>query len=116
MELVGKEQLQQSPGGNDYAKDKEWDSFLSHGGLPSAVGEVDITCLTRRDSDYHRLYAGIDALEFERRDKSERLNSKDNLRQVRVRLAVVKKHSGVLRRLIDDIKRLKRTDLDVSQC
>lgn len=111
MELVGKEQLQQSAGGNDYAKDKEWKSFLSHGGLPSSVGEVDITCLTRRDSDYRRLHAGIDALEFERIDRSEPLNSEDNLRKLRVRLAIVKKNAIVLRRLIDDIGRLKRTDV-----
>lgn len=110
-ELVGKEQLQQAPGGNDYATDKEWDSFLSHSGLPSSMGEIDITCLTRRDSDYLRLGAGLDALEFERRIKSEPLNSQDNLRQVRVRLVIAKKHAGVLRRLISDIGALKRTDL-----
>jgi hypothetical protein len=110
-ELVGKEQLQQSPRGNDYAKDKEWHSFLSHGGLPSDVGEVDITSLTRRNSDYRHLGAGIDALEFERRNKSEPLNSKANLGHVRVRLAIVKKNAKVLERLVDDLEHLKRTDL-----
>lgn len=110
-ELVGKEQLQQSAAGSAYATDKEWGTFLSHGCLPSAVGGVDITSLTSKDADYRRLSAGIDALEFERHIKSEPLNSRDNLRHLRVRFAVIKKNAAVLRRLIDDLGRLKRTDL-----
>src|SRR6185369_8648935 len=69
--------------------------------------------LTRPDIDFKRLKSAIDNLEFERREKGLPLYNPLNLHSLPAKLLVVKKHSGILKKLLKDLKLLstKLTEL-----
>lgn len=110
-EIVGKELLELAPGGNEYASDQDWDSFIEHGGLPSHFHSVNWHRLTGPGHDYARLGKGVDALDFERTEQNAPLHARENLRSARARLIVVKKNPRILERVIGDLEALHRTDL-----
>ncbi|HYU21225.1 MAG TPA: Z1 domain-containing protein, partial [Chloroflexota bacterium] len=124
MELVGEENILRNAPKDaldgeaivDYlVDDPDWRDgmFIRHGILPSAVGAPDIIRLTAYDSDYQGLRAGIAALEFERRDHEVPLYDPQNLYQANVRLAIVKKNSRVLTKLVRDLRRAKELLIEV---
>lgn len=90
----------------DYVDDPDWDSFVSHGDLPSKLGITDIYRLTTRAGDYKSLAQGISSLDFEKREPSLPLNDTKNLHQIPTRIAIVKKNKSVLTRLVKDLKRI----------
>lgn len=102
-DLIGQELLEDS-----YVGDADWGRFLKHGSRPSQLGSFDFQRLTGPDADYKSLGAGLEALQFEAADRSKPLYDKANLFKARTRIAVVKKNSMVLQRLIDDLRRTKR--------
>jgi hypothetical protein len=102
-EMIGRELLDR-----DYVSDSDWDKFLSHGAKPSDLGAFDWYRLTGPESDYKKLARGVEALQFESIDQSKPLWNKDNLFQARTRIAIVKKHSKVLDRLLSDLRLLAR--------
>lgn len=105
-ELLGKELLQ-----NDETyqtrRPADWDEFLEHGGDPADMGHYTWQRLTRPDIDFRGLKAAIDSLEFEKRLKHLPLYHPDNLHHLPVKLLVVKKNSTVLRKLANDLTKLK---------
>lgn len=121
MEVVGVENILRNVDPNDadlaasidyLHDDPEWDQFTSHGFLPSTQNYPDIIRLTNhrfagRTGDYRSLLAGITALEFEKYDNTLSLNHPSNLDRCSARLVVVKKNSGVLKRLVNDLKSIK---------
>ncbi|MFD3439617.1 Z1 domain-containing protein [Streptomyces sp. NPDC058685] len=111
MELVGRENILRgaSEYESDYADDPAWaqGKFLSHGGLPSALGGFDIVRMTTRDNDYKSLLQGIVALEFEKQEPALPLHDPRNLHRSSARLMVVKKNQAVLARLVQDLNKIK---------
>jgi hypothetical protein len=97
----------------DYWGEPDWDTFVSHGELPSIQGHPDIYRLTTKDFDYKALLQGIEALDFQRFDMSRPLNAPENLRHVPARVAIVKKNATVLKRLVKDLKRLTALPEDI---
>ncbi|MBO9712474.1 Z1 domain-containing protein [Sphingomonas sp.] len=102
-EMIGQELLDR-----DYVTDDDWDLFLKHGARPSTLGAFDWYRLTGPESDYQKLGRGIEALQFERLDQQKPLWHPDNLFATRSRIAIVKKHSAVLNRLLADLRLLQR--------
>ncbi|MEV0034559.1 Z1 domain-containing protein [Streptomyces sp. NPDC050804] len=111
MELVGRENILRgaSEYESDYADDPAWaqDKFVSHGGLPSALGGFDIVRMTTRDNDYKSLLQGIVALEFEKQEPALSLHDPRNLHRSSARLMVVKKNKSVLAKLVKDLNKIK---------
>lgn len=103
-DLIGRELLH-----SDYAGDAEWDKFLSHGGKPSELGAFDWYRQTGPESDYVKLGRGFEALKFVRSDPAKPLWDKDNLFHAGARIAIVKKNSKVLARLLADLRLLARS-------
>jgi hypothetical protein len=116
MELVGKENILQDwdetdpdLGPHDYADDSDWaEGFISFGFRPSRRDFPDIIRLTGGGNDFRNLGHGIVALEMEKRDKLKPLYDPYNLYPCRARLAVVKKNATVLRRLVSDLKKVRK--------
>ena len=117
MELVGKENILQDwdetdpeLGPHDYADDRDWadGKFISFGFRPSSRDIPDIIRLTGGGNDYRKLGHGIVALEMEKRDKLKPLYDPYNLFPCGARLAVVKKNATVLKRLVGDLKKVRR--------
>ena len=117
MELVGKENILQDwdendpeLGPHDYADDRDWadGKFISFGFRPSSRDIPDIIRLTGGGNDYRKLGHGIVALEMEKRDKLRPLYDQYNLFPCGARLAVVKKNATVLKRLVGDLKKVRR--------
>ncbi len=117
MELVGRENILQDwdendpeLGPHDYADDHDWAAgkFISFGFRPSSRDFPDIIRLTGGGNDFKNLGHGIVALEMEKRDKLKRLYDSDNLFPCRARLAVVKKNATVLKRLVSDLKKVRK--------
>ena len=117
MELVGKENILQDwdetdpeleP--HDYADDRDWadGKFINFGFRPSSRDIPDIIRLTGGGNDYRKLGHGIVALEMEKRDKLRPLYDPYNLLPCGARLAVVKKNATVLKRLVGDLKKVRR--------
>ncbi|MBZ4408970.1 Z1 domain-containing protein [Myxococcus sp. XM-1-1-1] len=109
-ELIGKEIIGLHPdehGRHDYSDDAEWQSFISHGELPSNLGAFDWQRLTGSKEDYRKLARGIDALEFHKVLNGRRYNDPANLHPSKARLMVVKKNTTVLRRLAHDLGALR---------
>ena len=111
-ELLGKEFLRndesyQNPPPTD------WAEFLEHGFDPIERGSYGWQRLTRPDIDFKRLKSAIDNLEFERREQFLPLYDRANLHALPVKLLVVKKHRGILKKLVNDLRllRTKLTDL-----
>ncbi|MGW4851151.1 Z1 domain-containing protein [Streptomyces sp. NPDC004288] len=115
MELVGRENILRGAAEyeSDYADDPAWPKgkFLTHGGLPSALGGFDIVRMTTRNDDYKSLLQGIVALEFEKQEPALDLFNPRNLHRSSARLMVVKKNKTVLAKLVKDLNKIK-TPLD----
>ncbi|MEV3858546.1 Z1 domain-containing protein [Streptomyces sp. NPDC050095] len=111
MELAGRENILRGAAEHesDYADDPAWakGKFLSHGGLPSALGGFDIVRMTTRDNDYKSLLQGIVALEFEKQEPALPLYDPRNLHRSSARLMVVKKNKTVLGKLVKDLGKIK---------
>lgn len=125
MELVGVENLlggideanAEQVATTDYHADQDWlgGKFLRHG--VDIHNRDDIPTLRRLstfDGDYRRLKLGLSTLDFrdghELVDRSRPLYDPTNLFRSDVRIAVVKKNSTVLKRLVDDLGEI-RADL-----
>ncbi|WP_419705838.1 Z1 domain-containing protein [Promicromonospora sp. NFX87] len=125
MELVGEENIL---GGRDkhdpdqikdidYAGtgDLDWQDgrFLRYGKYPHDLGRPAIRRLTNAAGDYRSLKNGLGYLDFRSErlpDPAKRLYDPANLYSSDVRLAVVKKNSTVLQKLVSDLKAI-RADL-----
>jgi hypothetical protein len=109
-ELIGIEMLGEDV--DTYCLDDDWVRFTMHGGKPRALyGTYDWVRLTGL-TDYQSLHAGIPTLQMHAKNQSQPLASKENLEKLDVRLAVVKKNSGVLNKLLRDLRRAgKDSDL-----
>lgn len=105
-ELVGRELLHR-----EYVNDPDWDEFLSHGAKPSELGGFDLARLTGPEEDYQRLALSVEALKFERQNPALPFNNADNLFRAPARIAVLKKNSRVLQRLLSDLASLNRQKL-----
>lgn len=103
-ELVGREQLSSE----EYEGDVGWGEFLSHGGLPSELGAVDIHRLTGLDEDFSKLGATLTAVQFTRSNPGLAFNHPDNLSKAPVRLIVVKKLPQILLDLASDLALLAK--------
>ena len=117
MELVGKENILQDWDENDpdlephdYAHDADWGSwkFVSFGFRPSSRDLPDIIRLTGGGNDYRKLGHGIVALEMQKKNKLKPLYDPENLLPCGARLAVVKKNAAVLKRLVGDLKKVRK--------
>jgi hypothetical protein len=108
--LVGKEIL----GTEEYGTDSDWESFVSHGGMPSEKGAPDWERLTGRDDDYISLGTRLGALQFNKINPTLPFNAKANLDAAPIRLVVIKKNPTNIGRLTADLLRLrgKATGLD----
>ena len=125
MELVGAENIlggiderdAERVARTDYHDDQDWvdGKFLRHN-VP--IHNIDTIPLIHRlstfEGDYRRLKQGLSTLDFragrELVDRNRPLYNPINLFQSDVRLAVVKKNSTVLGRVVDDLKEI-RADL-----
>ncbi len=113
-QLIGKELILADTAADephDYIDDQEWEEFISYGAIPSELGSFDWHRLTGAKGDYQSLRRGLLALEFERARPDRRLNSMENLRQVRARMVVIKKNSRILTKFIKDLRGLTHTPL-----
>jgi hypothetical protein len=111
-ELLGKELLRN----DEFYQEQppaDWEEFLEHGGEPSDRGHFTWQRLTRPEIDFRRLKAAIDNLELERANRALPIYHPENLHRLPVKLLVVKKHSGILEGLVDDLGllRMRLTDL-----
>lgn len=102
-DMIGQELLDQ-----DYIADADWDRFLKHGAKPSELGSFDLYRLTGPESDYRELSRGVDALKIEGADPTKPLWDRDNLFSAATRIAIVKKNSKIIQRLLDDLQLLRR--------
>jgi hypothetical protein len=101
-EIVGQELL----GTEEYGNDVDWKAFVSHGGLPSALGAFDWERLTNHDDDYKKLSQLLVALEFKPSIPTKPFNDPANLRNASAKLAVIKKVPARLNKLCDDLEAL----------
>lgn len=92
----------------EYEGDRDWpDKFVSYGVIPSEDGAFDWSRLTDSHNDYKRLEKGLPALDFKRTYSDRPFNSSENLHASDARLIVIKKNPQVLKRLNEDLGRLK---------
>jgi hypothetical protein len=102
-DMIGRELLDR-----DYIADADWDRFLSHSAKPSELGSFDWYRLTGPESDYKKLGRGVEALKFEASDPTKPLWHRDNIFLAGTRIAIVKKNSKILERLLSDLRLLSR--------
>jgi hypothetical protein len=122
MELVGVENIlggidehdSEQVARTDYHDDQDWiaGKFLRHGVPIHTIDSIPlIHRLSTFQGDYRRLRQGLSTLDFragrELVDRSRPLYDPINLFQSDVRLAVVKKNSTVLTRLVDDLREIR---------
>ncbi|MEV4293933.1 Z1 domain-containing protein [Microbispora rosea] len=93
----------------DYQDDPEWigGRFVRLGIVPGDVGKPGIDRLTTYRFDYKSLKQGIAALDFPKREKHLTYYNPANLFHGDARIAVVKKNGPVLKKLVNDLKRIK---------
>lgn len=93
----------------DYQQDEEWkaERFVTHGDALSLPGVVEIARVTSHRSDYKRLPQAMTKLKFARKNKRKSLNDEENLFHSGAYVAVIKKNSAPLKKLIQDLKPLK---------
>ncbi|OBK39018.1 hypothetical protein A5659_13360 [Mycobacterium sp. 1165196.3] len=93
----------------DYQQDVEWhaDNFVKHGTALDVPGVVRISRVTSHHSDYKRLPQAMTKLKFARRNKQKPLNDEVNLFNSDAYVAIIKKNSAPLKKLIQDLKPLK---------
>ena len=101
-DLIGKELI-----GDDYGQDNDFESFISHGQLPSSIGYFDFYRLTGPEGDYRRLKRGLDALKFTKSDATKPFYDPVNLATASTRIAVVKKNGTVLQHLLKDLELIR---------
>jgi hypothetical protein len=112
MELVGRENILQRLDPSDpvlrreldYQDDPDWlaDRFTRHGEERLARG-TGIRRVTKHLRDYERITGGRTQLTFERPHRNRPLYDPDNLQAVDAYLAVVKKHTAPLDKLVRDL-------------
>lgn len=93
----------------DYQQDVEWlaHSFVKHGAALDQPGVAGISRVTSHHSDYKRLPQAMTKLKFARQNKQKPLNDEVNLFNSDAYVAVIKKNSAPLKKLIQDLKPLK---------
>lgn len=93
----------------DYQQDIEWhaDNFVKHGTALDLPGVVRISRVTSHHSDYKRLPQAMTKLKFARQNKQKPLNDEVNLFNSDAYVAIIKKNSAPLKKLIQDLKPLK---------
>jgi hypothetical protein len=115
MELVGQENILRGVKPDDDAAlestdyvrdDPDWDRFVRHGIRPSDGGASDLYRLTKKSFDYKSLELGISALDFPKRERHRPFTHPNNLFTGDTRLAVVKKNSTVLKKLVADLNKI----------
>ena len=117
MELIGVENILSGLDPNDpqvvkeldYQQDEDWlaGRFLKHGDLIDQLNVVSVQRVTTHKSDYKRLPQGLTRLRFQKNDKTKRLNDPENLFRSDAYVAVVKKNSAPLKKLIADLTPIK---------
>lgn len=110
MELIGMQNIDEA----EYANDEDWHAgrFGVHVLDPNHSNEAPaIRRLTGRVDDYKALAKGIGTLHYEFVDHSRPLFDPVNLYSSNVRVAVVKKNSAVLKKLVADVGKIP-TPLD----
>ncbi len=107
-ELIGRELL-----GVEYKTDPDYDEFVVHGARPSQLGAFDFYRLTGSLNDYESLAYGRAALELRAPDPSKPFWDRGNLQRTKTLIAVVKKHSGVLQKLLKDLHDVEREGISV---
>lgn len=117
MELMGVENIlaNQDPSDPevakelDYQQDSDWleGRFIRHGDALTQPGVVQISRVTSHHGDYKRLPMAMTKLRFARKNKQEALNEEENLFHSDAYVAVIKKNSAPLKKLIQDLKPLK---------
>jgi hypothetical protein len=126
MELIGEENILGGVDRNnpeltasvDYIGDGDVDwsesKFVSYGKDPKELGMPGIRRLTGAKDDYKLLKAGLGYLDFRQTDHlvdpARPLYDPQNLYRPDIRIAVVKKNSTVLKKLVHDLQSVK-TDL-----
>ncbi|WAJ28504.1 Z1 domain-containing protein [Antarcticirhabdus aurantiaca] len=103
-DLIGRELLDR-----DYVHDADWKRFLEHGAKPSSLGSFDWHRLTGPESDYRKLGRAVHSLAFVRSNTAKPFFDPDNLVDSPARIAIVKKNSKILERLLSDLRFLGRT-------
>jgi hypothetical protein len=115
MELVGQENILRGVkpdddaalDATDYVRDDpDWNRFVRHGVRPSDGGGSDLYRLTKKSFDYKSLELGISALDFIKRERHLSFFHPANLFAGDTRLAVVKKNSTVLKKLVADLNKI----------
>ncbi|WP_063057183.1 Z1 domain-containing protein [Nocardia salmonicida] len=93
----------------DYQQDIEWKAgnFLSHGAALDQPNVVSVQRVTTHTSDYKRLPQGLTRLKFQKFDKTKPLNDPVNLFRLDAYVAVIKKNSAPLKKLIADLSPIK---------
>lgn len=129
MELIGRENIlggtgeedEELPPGVDYVStdDADWNAgrFVSYGTGFTDAGVPAIRRLTGAKYDYKMLRAGIAALDpragNELSDPAKPMWHPDNIHRTEVRIAVVKKNKAVLKKLVDDLRRIKARTAEI---
>lgn len=111
MELIGRQNIGAD---GDYAGDQDWlnGKFVEHEVDPNSSPQAPaIRRLTGASDDFKSLGKGLSALQYEILDHTKPLNDPKNLFASNVRIAIVKKNSTVLKKLVEDLKRVP-TELD----
>ncbi|WP_072804246.1 Z1 domain-containing protein [Rhodococcoides yunnanense] len=111
MELIGRQNIGAD---GDYALDQDWidGKFVEHDVDPNTSSKAPaIRRLTGASDDFKSLGKGLSALQYEIADHSKPLNDPVNLFSSNVRIAIVKKNSTVLKKLVEDLQRVP-TELD----
>lgn len=105
-ELLGKELLSDDEF-YMHQKPADWDDFLEHGFDPAKHDHFLWQRLTRPDIDFRNLKQAIGILEFDRPNKAHPIYHPENLHRLHAKLLVVKKHSGILKTLVSNLKLLR---------
>lgn len=93
----------------DYQQDNDWlgGRFISHGEALEQPGVVHVSRVTTHRSDYKNLPQGLTRLKFHRTHKQKPLYDPVNLFNSDAYVAVIKKNSAPLKKLIQDLRPLK---------
>jgi hypothetical protein len=93
----------------DYQQDNDWlaDNFVKHGGALDLANVVHIDRVTTHRSDYKRLPQGLTKLKFFKTEKQKPLNDPANLFNSDAYVAIIKKNSAPLKKLIQDLTPIK---------
>lgn len=106
MELIG---MQNIGADGDYSGDQDWldGKFVEHEVDPNSSATAPaIRRLTGASDDFKSLGKGLSALQYEIVDHAKPLNDPKNLFASNVRIAIVKKNSTVLRKLVEDLQKV----------